>query len=89
MSSTIAARSRAAVTGFGGGGAIASWSAAAKAPYQSLAGKMGKSVKKGVFAAPDSIRVDAKDVLIDPPTLDRAAVTEVLQHVTRPPGRLE
>jgi hypothetical protein len=50
---------------------------------------MGKAVKKGVFAAPDSIRVDAKDVLIDPPTLDRAAVTEVLQHVTRPPGRLE
>jgi hypothetical protein len=89
VSSSIVSQVTAAVTGFGGGGAIASWSAAAKAPYQSLAGRMGKSVKKGVFAAPDTVRVDAKDVLIDPPTLDRAAVTEVLQHVTRPPGRLE
>lgn len=78
-----------AVTGFGGGGAIASWASASKSPYQSLSGRMGKSVKKGVFAAPESVRVDAKDVLIEPSTLEHTAMTEVLQHVARPPERLE
>jgi hypothetical protein len=78
-----------AVTGFGGGGAIASWSSASKSPYSSLSGRMSKSSKKGVFAAPESVRVDAKDVLVEPATLERTAMTEVLQHVTRPPERLE
>jgi len=78
-----------AVTGFGGGGAIASWSSASKSPFTSLSNRMGKSVKKGVFAAPDAVRVDAKDVLVDPPTLEHTAMTEVLQHVVRPPERLE
>jgi hypothetical protein len=78
-----------AVTGFGGGGAISSWAGASKSPYQNLSGRMSKSTKKGVFAAPDGVRVDAKDVMIDPPTLEHTAMTEVLQHVVRPPERLE
>jgi hypothetical protein len=89
VSSTIADQVASAVTGFSGGGAIGGWSAAAKAPYQRLAGRMSKVVKKGVFAPPDPVRVDAKDVLLDPPTLDHYALTEVLQHVARPPERLE
>jgi len=89
LSSALADKVASAVVGFGGGGAIGGWSAAAKTPYQSLAGRMGKVVKKGVFATPDQVRVDAKDVLLDPPTLDHPALTEVLQHVTRPPERLE
>jgi hypothetical protein len=89
VASAIADKVASAVTGFGGGGAIAGWSAASKSPYQALAGRMGRSVKKPVFATPDTVRVDAKDVLIDPPTLDRAATADVLQHVARPPARLE
>jgi hypothetical protein len=87
--SAVADKVASAVTGFGGGGAISGWAAASKGPYQALAGRMGRSAKKAVFAAPDSVRVDAKDVLIDPPTLDRPAATDVLLHVARPPARLE
>ena len=87
--SGVADKVGSAVTGFGGGGAISGWAAAAKGPYQTLAGRMGKSTKKPVFATPDSVRVDAKDVLIDPPTLDRPATADVLLHVARPPARLE
>jgi len=36
------------------------------------------------------VRVDAKDVLIDPPTLRDTAVVDVRHHFVRPPGeRLE
>jgi hypothetical protein len=89
ISASINDKVAAAVTGFGGGGAISGWASGAKSPYQGLAGRMGKATKKGVFAAPESVRVDAKDVLIDPPTLDHVAATDVLQHVARPPERLE
>ncbi|MCA9677397.1 MAG: hypothetical protein H6708_21900 [Kofleriaceae bacterium] len=87
--SATASKVESAVTGFGGGGAISSWSSASKSPYSSLAGRMGKSVKKGVFAAPDPVRFDAKDVLIEPTTLDDTAVTDVKQHFERPPVRME
>ena len=49
------------------------WSTASKSPYSSLSGRMGKSTKKGVFAGPEPIRFDAKDVLVNPPTLDDTA----------------
>jgi hypothetical protein len=78
-----------AVTGYGGGGAIASWSSAAKGPYTSLSGRMGKVSKKGVFASPDPVRFDAKDVMVDPTTLDHTAVTDVQQHFEQPPERME
>lgn len=80
-----------AVTGFGGGGAIASWSSAAKAPYQSLAGRMGKVVKKAVAAPPDPVRPpDAKDILNEPSTMTTAlGMPDVLQHVQPGPERLE
>jgi hypothetical protein len=77
-----------AVTGFGGGGAISSWSSAAKSPYQSLASRMGKVVKKGVMAPPDSVRTEFKEVVIEPPTMV-GVTTEITQHVPRPPERLE
>ncbi len=78
-----------AVTGYGGGGAIASWASANKGAYSGLAGRMGKTVKKGVFAAPEPVRFDAKDVLVEPPTLDDTARTDVEQHFTKPPDRME
>ena len=50
---------------------------------------MTKSVKQGIFAAPEPVRFDAKDVLIEPATLGDTAVTDVDQHFERPPDRME
>jgi hypothetical protein len=75
-----------AVIGFGGGGAIGGWTRPAREIYQSLAGRFGKVVKQGVMANPDPVRIDAKDVLIDPPTLRDSAVVDVRHHFVRPPG---
>jgi hypothetical protein len=79
----------ASVVGFGGGGAIGGWSSPSKGGYQGLSGAMGKSVKHGLFATPDPVRFESKDVLIDPDTLDNTAETGVRQHFERPPERME
>jgi hypothetical protein len=85
----IVAKVGAAVTGYGGGGAISGWAGPNRAIYQGLAGRLGKVVKQGVFANPDPVRFDATDVLIEPATLDRTATTGVRQHFERPPERME
>jgi hypothetical protein len=76
----------AAVVGFGGGGAIAGWSKAAREPYAALAGRLGRVTKAGVFATPEPVRIDAKDVLVEPPTLDEPALVDVSHLFVRPPG---
>ncbi len=85
----VVAKVGAAVTGYGGGGAIAGWAGPNRGLYQGLAGRLGKVAKQGVFANPDPVRFDATDVLIEPATLDRAATTGVRQHFERPPERME
>jgi hypothetical protein len=85
----VVAKVGAAVTGYGGGGAIAGWAAPNRALYQGLAGRLGKAVKQGVFASPDPVRFDATDVLVEPASLDRSAVTGVRQHFERPAERME
>lgn len=79
----------AAVVAFAGSGAIAGWSSPQRGAYQSLSGSMGKVVKHGVFANPDPVRFEAKDVLIEPETIDESATTGVRQHFERPPERME
>jgi hypothetical protein len=76
----------AAVVGYGGGGAIGGWTRPAREIYQALAGRLGKSVKQGIMANPDPVRIDAKDVLVEPPTLRDSALIEVRHHFVRPPG---
>jgi hypothetical protein len=78
-----------AVVSYGGGGAISGWAEASKGSYTSLSGRMGKVVKRGVFAPPAPVRVDAKDVLIEPATMDDTAMTDVKQHFEKPPDRLD
>ena len=78
-----------AVRQYGGTGAISGWAGASKTPFQGLAGRMGRVVKRGVFASPEPVRFDAKDVLLEPDTLDEAALTGVRQHFERPPARME
>ena len=89
ISGSISTKVEKAVTGYGGGGAISSWSNASKSPYTSLAGRFGKNTKKGIFAPPEPVRFDAKDVLIEPATLDDTAVTGVKQHFEGPQDRME
>lgn len=76
----------AAVIGYGGGGAITGWTRPSREPYQSLASRLGKVVKQGIFASPDPVRIDGKDVLIDPTTLKDAADVPVRNHFVRQPG---
>ncbi len=80
----------ATVTGYGGGGAITSWAKPAREPYAALAGRLAKVTKVGVFATPEPVRIDSKDVLVEPPTIRDTAMVDVRHHFVRPPGaRLE
>jgi hypothetical protein len=89
LSGSVADQVQKAVVAYGGGGAISGWTAANRAAYQGLQGRMQRAVKRGVFATPEPVRVEAKDVLIDPETLDQTALTDVKQHFERPPTRLD
>ena len=80
----------AAVVGFGGGGAIAGWTKPSREIYAALASRLGRVVKAGVLAAPELVRMDAKEMLIEPPTLRDSAVINVRHHFVRTPNaRLE
>lgn len=76
----------AAVIGYGGSGAIASWVKPAREPYQAFAARLAPARKQGVFANPEPVRIDSKDVLLDPPTLKDAGTMAVRQHFVRQPG---
>jgi hypothetical protein len=79
----------AAVTGYGAGGAISGWSTANDRTYAALRARMRPRVKRGLFASPDVVRIDVKDVLIEPETLEDTMFTEVKQHFLSPPSRQE
>ncbi|MBV8761844.1 MAG: hypothetical protein JO257_31400, partial [Deltaproteobacteria bacterium] len=83
---TVTAKVTAAVTGYGGGGAITSWAKADRSPYQAFAARLGKVVKQGILAGPDPVRIDARDVLAEPTTLRDYATVPVRHHFVRPPG---
>jgi hypothetical protein len=76
----------ATVIGYGGSGAIASWTKPAREVYVALAGRLGRSVKIGIPANPEPVRIDAKDALVDPPTLKDTAMVDVRHHFVRPSG---
>jgi hypothetical protein len=80
----------AAVIGYGGGGAIAGWARPSRDVYTSLAAQLNRKVKNGVLAAPEPVRIDARDVLIEPPTIRESALVGLRHHFVRAPGeRLE
>lgn len=76
----------AAVIGFGGGGAIGGWSRPQRDIYTSFAGRLGRVTKTPVFATPEPARIDARDVLIEPPTIKDYALVNVRHHFVRAPG---
>ena len=88
--SNVAERVAASVISYGGSGAIAGWTKPARELYTGLASRMARVVKTGILASPDPVRIDAKDALIDPPTLRDTAVVDVRHHFVRPSnGRME
>jgi hypothetical protein len=87
---SIVERVAASVVGFGGAGAIAGWTKPSRDIYTTLAARMSRSVKAPVLAAPEPVRIDARDALIEPATLKDAALVDVRHHFVRPSGgRLE
>lgn len=86
LPASVVERVAAAVTGYGGAGAIASWTRPSREIYTSLAGRMGRSVKTGVLATPEPVRIDARDALIEPSTLKDVALIDVRHHFVRPSG---
>ncbi|MEO7731647.1 MAG: hypothetical protein ABIY55_11785 [Kofleriaceae bacterium] len=83
---SIVERVAASVIGFGGAGAIAGWAKPSREIYTALAGRMTRSAKSPVLAAPDPVRIDAKDALIEPTTLRDSALVDVRHHFVRPSG---
>ena len=84
LPAAVADKVAAAVVGFGGAGAIAGWTKPAREPFQALAARLGKVVKAGILATPDPVRVDGKDVLVEPTTLRDSAFVSVRHHFVRP-----
>ena len=76
----------AAVVGYGGSGAISGWTKPTREPFASLAGRLGRVAKTGILATPEPVRIDARDMLIEPTTLKDAAFVAVRHHFVRPPG---
>ncbi len=89
LSKSLVGKVAKAVRSFGGGGAIQSWNSPEMGPYRSLRDRMGRRVKRGLLADPSPVRVNVKDVLIPPKTLDDTDLTPVGQHFEEPPDRLE
>lgn len=86
LPSGITQKVAAAVVGYGGSGAINGWSAPSRDVYSGFASRLSPVRKAGVFASPEPVRIDAKDVLIDPPTIKESAYVAVRHHFVRPPG---
>lgn len=79
----------AAVLGFSGGGAIAGWAKPDRSIYAAFAGRLARVTKAGVFAVPEPVRIDARDVLVEPPTLREAGMIDVRRHWVRTSGRMD
>lgn len=73
---------RDAVLGYGSGGGIDGWRAAAPAAYSGLGGRLGARPKRLIFAPPEVVRLDDPDVLVVPAS--RFEQAPVKQHFWEP-----
>ncbi len=76
-------RVAAVVIDYGGGGAISGWIKPSREIYAGFAARLGKVVKAGVLAVPETVKIDARDVVIDPVTLREPGVIDVRRHFVR------
>jgi hypothetical protein len=86
MPNNVTQQVAAAVIGYGGSGAINKWERPSRDVYASFASRLSPVKKSGLFASPEPVRIDAKDVLIDPPTIKESAYVDVRHHFLRLPG---
>jgi hypothetical protein len=86
MPNDVTQKVAAAVIGYGGSGAINKWERPSRDVYASFASRLSPVKKSGLFASPEPVRIDAKDVLIDPPTIKESAYVDVRHHFLRLPG---
>jgi hypothetical protein len=63
---------------------ITGWARPSREIYTALAGRLGRSY--GIPANPEIVRLDAKDVLIEPATLKDTALVDVRHHFVRAAG---
>jgi hypothetical protein len=90
LPAAVVEKAAAAVIGYGGAGAIAGWTRPSREVYTSLAARLNRVVKQGMLATPELVRIDARDVLLEPPTIREPALVDLRHHFVRPPGeRLE
>ncbi len=68
------------------GGVIAGWTKPSREPFTQLATRLGRSAKQGVLAPAEPVRIDAREVLVDPSTLRDTAFVPVRHHYVHPPG---
>ncbi|HEX5059218.1 MAG TPA: hypothetical protein VFV99_07650 [Kofleriaceae bacterium] len=88
MPNNISAAVGAAVSGYGGSGAISGWTKPNRDPYQSLASRFTPNRKGGVFASPDAVRLNPNDVLAAVPSLNEPFFVAVRHHFVRGPARM-
>lgn len=79
----------AAVVGYGGSGAIAGWTKPSRDPYASFAARLARITKPAMLATPEPVRIDARDVLLAPKTLDTPALVGIRHHFVRGGARME
>ena len=76
----------AAVTSYGGSGAIEGWAKGAREPYAALQGRLAPVRKGGVFAQVEGVKIDSKEVMADMPSLKDPQYVAVRHHFVRPGG---
>ncbi len=79
----------AAVLGYSGGGAIAGWARADRTIYTAFASRLARNTKPGILAVPEPVRIDAKDVLVEPPSMREPGTVDVRRHWVRSSGRMD
>jgi hypothetical protein len=84
VSSELSNEIASAVLGYKGGGAITGWQKPSKESYTTLNGRMKRTAKQSMFAAPQPVRIDASDVLVDPPTMQEPARPKLRHLFVRP-----
>ena len=73
----LAEKVAAAVIGYSAAGPISSWSSPSREPFISLGNRLNRAFKVPVFATPESVRLAARDLLIEPTTLKESATVPV------------
>ena len=57
--------------------------------YAAFGARFARAVKSGTLAAPEAVRLDVRDVLIEPVTLKDTALVDIRHHFVRAGDRLE